>query len=144
MSDEAPVSATPVDDLLRAAEPTHDFKHRSARSGAIMIASYGVQVAIGIVGTAILARLLHPRDFGYLAMVMTLINFIIPFREFLLAPAAFNQELTHEQASGLFWLNTTASVGVAIVLAAIAPVLAWFFKEPRVVAITVAIENRRC
>jgi PST family polysaccharide transporter len=99
-----------------------------------MVTSYAIQLAIGIGGTAVLARLLGPRNFGYLAMVNTAINFIVTFREFLLTPAVYRQQLTHRQASGLFWINAIASVVVAMILMAMAPLLAWFFGEPRLIA----------
>jgi PST family polysaccharide transporter len=135
----SPTSQTEADNHFNVDQLSHDLGHRSRRSGALMVMSYGIQLVIGIAGTAVLARLLNPRDFGYLAMVSTLINLIITFREFLLTPAVYRDELNHRQASGLFWINAIASVVVALIVVASAPLLAWFFKEPHLIAMTLVM-----
>jgi PST family polysaccharide transporter len=105
-----------------------------------MIASNAVQFAIGVCGTVVLARLLRPQDFGYLAMVATFTNFVATFRDFGIPLATVHkQQLTHEQVSGLFWVNSIASVAVAALVAVMAPVLAWFYGEPKLVGITLAM-----
>lgn len=129
-----------ADGHLRVDGVTADLRSNSARSGALMIVSHAAQLVIGVTGTAILARLLQPRDFGYLAMVATLTNFIATFRDLGLTTAIVHrQEVSHEQASGLFWVNSLMSVGVTAIVVGMAPVLAWFYGEPRLVAITLVI-----
>lgn len=139
MKPEPTISAAENDAHLDADGLSEQLKLRSARGGALMIVSYAIQLFIGIGGTAVLARLLTPRDFGYLAMVATLVTFVMTLREFLLSPTVYQQELNHAQASGLFWINAIASLGVALGVAAMAPIMGWFFHEPRVMAITLAM-----
>ncbi len=125
---------------LRVEELSHDLKRRSARGGALMVSSHAIQLLIGVGGTAVLARLLRPQDFGYLTMVATLTAFVATFRDLGLPSAAVHkQQLTQEQASGLFWINCLASLGVAALVAGMAPVLAWFYGEPKLLAITLVM-----
>lgn len=137
----APVVADPdVNDHLRVDDVTTDLKSRSAKSGAMMITSQAIQLGITIAGTAILARLLTPQDFGYMMMVTTLTSFIGSIRDMGLPFAAVHKKhLTDEQASGLFWVNAMMSIFTALLLAAAAPVLAWFYGESRLVGITLVI-----
>jgi PST family polysaccharide transporter len=141
----SPVVVTPldvedVDGHLRVDDVTADLKSRSARSGVLMIVSHAIQLGIGIAGTAVLARLLRPQDFGYLAMVMTLISFVATIRDMGLPVAAVQkQELTSEQASGLFWINGLMSMVTAAIVAAGAPLLAWFYGEPKLVNMTLVM-----
>ncbi|HEY7088353.1 MAG TPA: oligosaccharide flippase family protein, partial [Tepidisphaeraceae bacterium] len=137
---QQPISTSPsLDHHLKVDQLSQNLAHRSTRSGALMIVSYAVQLAIGTAGTAVLARLLRPDDFGCLGMVSLLVAFIIILREFLLSATVWQQELTHEQASGLFWINCVASLVVAAAVAALAPFLARFFHEPRLLGITLVI-----
>lgn len=124
---------------LAAEDITAELKQHSTRSGVLMILSHALQFVVGIGGTAVIARLLTPRDFGYLAMVGVLLTFVITIREFILGPVVHRQDLTQPQASGLFWLNALASMIVAAGVALMAPVLAWFFRVPEVQAITLVL-----
>ncbi|HVT88627.1 MAG TPA: lipopolysaccharide biosynthesis protein [Tepidisphaeraceae bacterium] len=135
MSEPTPISSPELDEHLGVDGVNRELKHRSARGGLLMVASYAVQLLIGIGTFYILARVLTPSDFGYLAMVATVANLVVSFREFLIAPTVQMKDLSHEQASSLFWVNCVVSVALAILIAAIAPFLVWLFKEPRLLNI---------
>ena len=47
-----------------------------------------------------------------------------------------SEEITSVQVSTLFWVNVALSVLVGCVTAALAPAVAWFYGEPRLLAIT--------
>jgi PST family polysaccharide transporter len=135
-----PLSNSDAQQHLRVDELMGNLRHSSTRGGALMIASHAIQFVIGVTGTAILARMLRPADFGYLAMVATLTNFVASFRDLGLPMAAVHkQELSHEQASGLFWVNVLTSFAIAALVAASALPLAWFYSEPKLVAITLVM-----
>jgi PST family polysaccharide transporter len=144
----AAVDAAPASDAAAREADEHfgvdalrqNLPRAGARAGALMIGSNAVQLVLGVTGTAILARVLRPADFGYLAMVATLTNFVATFRDFGLPMATVQTaRLSHEQASGLFWVNTLVSLVVAALVAACAPLLAWFYGEPRLVAIALVM-----
>jgi PST family polysaccharide transporter len=48
-------------------------------------------------------------------------------------------EINHAQVSALFWINLGVSAVLGIIVFALAPAVAWFYGEPRLVWITMAI-----
>ena len=117
-----------------------DLGPRSARSALVTLAAQALVVTIGVSSTAVLARLLTPYDFGLIAIVATLTGFVGTFRDGGLAYAAVQHErVSHAQASELFWINVRYSLLVALFTAAMAPVLAWFFREPPLLGMTLAV-----
>jgi O-antigen/teichoic acid export membrane protein len=56
-----------------------------------------------------------------------------------LSMATVQQEhVTHEQVSTLFWINVIISSVIAVISAALAPAIAWFYDEPRLLWIGLA------
>jgi len=88
------------------------------------------------VSTIVLARLLAPADFGLVAMVTAITGLATAFADFGLSEATIQRkEITHEQVSTLFWINLTIGLGLTLLSAALGPVLAMFYREPRLVRI---------
>ena len=50
-------------------------------------------------------------------------------------------EVNHKQVSTLFWINFAITCATALVVAGLAPVVAWFYKEPRLTWITLALAS---
>src|SRR5262249_8237579 len=89
-----------TDHLLR------NLKGHTISSGAITMSAQGAKFLLNLVSTMILARLLSPRDFGLVAMVMTVTNFLRVFKDAGLSIATVQRErITHAQVSNLFWIN---------------------------------------
>jgi O-antigen/teichoic acid export membrane protein len=117
-----------------------NLKNRTVSSGFITVTSQGVQFALNLASTMVLARILMPQDFGLLAMVFTIMSFLRVFREAGLSTATVQREgITHAQVSNLFWVNVAVSGLVSVLVAAMAPVIAWFYREPRLVGITLVL-----
>ena len=117
-----------------------DLRSRTVSGGLITVVSQGIQFALTLVSTMVLARLLTPRDFGLLAMVWTIMGFLRVFKEAGLSTATVQREgITHAQVSNLFWVNVAVSGLVSALVAAVAPVMAWFYREPRLVGITLVL-----
>lgn len=92
------------------------------------IFSYGIQT----IGIIILARLLTPDDFGLIAMVtvftLLLQNFgVNGFTEVIIQKKEINQQ----QLSTLFWINTSISLSLTLLLMAMSALIAGFYREPR-------------
>lgn len=116
------------------------LKGRALSGSFVTIAAQGVQFVLMLGSTMILARLLSPRDFGLVAMVTTIIGFLRIFNEAGLSTATVQHEsITHTQVSNLFWTNIALGGAVTVLLAALSPILAWFYREPRLVTITLAL-----
>ena len=116
------------------------LKARSIKSGAITLTdqafSYGVQLA----ATIILARLLTPVDYGIVAMVTAITGFMNLFRELGLSSATIqSHEITNNQLSALFWVNVGLGGLITLCIAALGPVLAWFYHKPQLSLVTVGI-----
>ncbi len=88
---------------------------------------------MGFLSTAILARVLAPADYGLMAMVVVVTGFAAIFRDLGTASALVQRkDLTHRLISSVFWMNVAMGMLIALLIAAISPLMALFFKEPRV------------
>jgi len=113
------------------------LKKKSARGGVVTIGCQAGKFFLTIASTFILARLLTPEDYGLVAMVGSFIIFASLFKDIGLSVATVQYEkINHEQISSLFWINVAISVGLALVLCAISPVIAYFYSEDRLVLVT--------
>jgi PST family polysaccharide transporter len=117
-----------------------DLKERSVRGGTVMLAAQVVKFVIQLVSTAILARLLMPADFGIVAMVTAFTGLLWLLGDMGLAGATIQRaEITHKQVSTLFWINIGFSLLISVLVASLAPLLAWFYDEPRLTMITLVL-----
>jgi len=93
-----------------------------------------------MVGTIVLARLLTPDDFGLVAMVAALYMLLqnLGVNGFIEAIISA-KEINHKQISTLFWVNVGLCIALTLLLMALAPLIARFYKEPRLESITIAI-----
>ena len=107
-----------------------DLKRRTISSGVVTVSAQATKFALSLVSTMILARLLTPRDFGLVAMVTTVTSFLIVFKDGGLSIATVQREkITHAQVSNLFWINLGVSALGALILAALSPIIAWFYHD---------------
>ena len=114
-----------------------DLKGRSVRGGFLTIGSQGTQYLIAFASTVVLARILTPTDFGLVAMVVAVTGLGQAFADLGLSEATIqSQEINHNQVSMLFWINAGIGVILTGVTICLAPVLAWFYKQPSVEEIT--------
>jgi len=114
-----------------------DLAGRSARGGVVTMTAQGFKFVFSTVATIVLARLLTPEDYGLIGMVAILINFVGMFQYLGLSTATVKwSELSHKQVSTLFWVNMLLSVTIMLITIASGPLLAWFYKEPRLIGIT--------
>ena len=115
-----------------------DLAGRSMRGGVIMLSAQVVKFLFSTAATIVVARLITPQDYGLVGMVVILVSFLGLF-QYMGLPAATVRwaELTHEQVSTLFWVNVAMSTAIMLAVLASSPLLAWFYKEPRLVGIAV-------
>ena len=121
---------------------THHLKTnlggRTARGGAVAVIAQALKFIITIAATSILARLLTPQDYGLIGMVAFVTAFVSLYKDLGLAAATIQRpEISFDQISTLFWINVSLSVAVCIFTVAIAPLVSWFYGEPRLTSITV-------
>jgi PST family polysaccharide transporter len=116
------------------------LRQLAVRGAGVTLLSGGIGLAIQVVATAVLARLLTPRDFGLVTMVTTF--------SLLLANFGFNglteaivqrEEVDHALASTLFWINLGIGILLTIGFASAGSLLARFYHGAPVRGVTVGI-----
>ncbi|MBE9216250.1 lipopolysaccharide biosynthesis protein [Plectonema cf. radiosum LEGE 06105] len=119
-----------------------DLKGRSVRGGVITMTAQALKFILTLGSNVILARLLTPQDYGLVGMVTAVIGFVSIFKDLGLSMATIQkEEINHEQVSTLFWVNVALSIAIALLTIALAPGIAWFYKEPRLIWITIALAS---
>jgi PST family polysaccharide transporter len=117
-----------------------NLRQRTISSGVVTMGAQGAQFALNLGAIMVLARLLAPQDFGLIAMVATIMSFLRIFKDAGLSTATVQREgITHAQVSNLFWINLCVSALISLIFAGSAPAIAWFYHEPRLVGITLAL-----
>ncbi|WP_299410524.1 lipopolysaccharide biosynthesis protein [Acaryochloris sp. IP29b_bin.148] len=119
-----------------------NLKRRSIQGGLITVSSQGVKFALTLISNICLARLLTPADHGLVSMVMAVIGFMKLFKDLGLSMATVQRkEINHAQVSTLFWINLAFSLLIGLITVILAPVIAQFYQEPRLVWITIALAS---
>src|SRR5262249_11009095 len=90
-----------------------EFRGDAVRNAGVTVFASAAGLAIQVIGTVLLARLVTPQDFGVVTMVTTfsllLMNFgLNGFTEAILQ----REQINHNLISNLFWVN--AAVGAAL------------------------------
>jgi PST family polysaccharide transporter len=142
-----PSSQSIKEEQERAADQERHFRtdrlkdnlgRHAARGGAVTVVSQGVKFFMGMAATVILARLLTPQDYGLIGMAAVVVGFVSMFKDMGLSAATIQkEEITGEQVSTLFWVNVALSMAVMLLTFMLAPAVAWFYHESRLVWITV-------
>ncbi len=119
--------------VFRPRAGSHELRRLAVRGAAATISASGLALAVQIVSTVILARLLAPADFGVVTMVTTFSLLLVSFGLNGFTEAVIQcEEIDHYTASNLFWLNTGVGLALAIAFAAGGSLLAHFFRNPLV------------
>jgi O-antigen/teichoic acid export membrane protein len=114
-----------------------DLKEKTIRGGFARFLAQAANFILRLVSLMVLARLLTPKDFGLVGMVTAFTGVLILFRDFGLSSAAIQRTtVTEEQLSTLFWINLLVGALLAVFSVIVAPFIAVFYHEPRLVAIT--------
>ena len=117
-----------------------DLRGRSVRGGSAQCHVAGRAVSHSSRATVVLARLLTPADFGLVAMVSTVTGLGQAFADLGLSEATIQRkEISHNQVSALFWINAAIGLGLMPITLTLAPVLARFYREPRLINITLLV-----
>lgn len=137
MTEDEPGQPKPPD-----SQPTSGLRfkrHAVRQAGSTTLG----QLAVGVIQfttTIVLARLLEPRAFGLIAMVIVVIGLLALVRDFALTHTVSQAEtLTSAQLNGLFWVNILLSVSLALLLSAVSPLVAALYGEPLLVGVTLAL-----
>ena len=131
-------------DIKEAFQPASDAivgtSRLAVRGAGATVLAQGVAVAIQMIATVVLARLLTPKDFGVVTMVTTfsllLVNFgLNGFTEAIIQ----RDEIDDALASNLFWINLGGGLLLTVLFAGAGSLFAWFYHDPLVVHVAVGI-----
>ena len=110
----------------------HGSRHTAIAQAASHVAS--------IVVLASLYHLVAPRDFGLIGMALPVVMFLRIFTSLGLNIATVqSRTLSPALVSSLFWLHLALGTAIALVTAALAPAVAWFFDEHDALLVTLAL-----
>jgi O-antigen/teichoic acid export membrane protein len=116
---------------FRFAEDGGGMRRLAVRGAGATIFSSGVAVAIQLVSTVVLARILAPKDFGVVAMVTTFSLLLMNFGLNGFTEAVVQREkIDHHLASNLFWINVGVGLLLTLLFAASGSLLARFYMIP--------------
>ena len=110
---------------------------RSIRGGFVTLGAQAFKLLLQIVTIVILARLLPPSAFGLIAMVAALNTMLDLVKELGLSAATIRKpDITQAEISALFWINAAAGGLITAVLFVGAPLVAAFYHQPELTAMT--------
>jgi len=110
-----------------------ELRRAAVRSAAATLSASGLSLAGQVISTVMLARLLTPGDYGVVTMATTFSLLVASFGLKGITEAVIQfDEMDHNTASNLFWLNSGAGLVLAIAFAASGSLLAAFYRNPLV------------
>jgi PST family polysaccharide transporter len=117
-----------------------NLKEKTVRGGFAKSVAQGATFALRLLTLAVMARLLDPQEFGLVNMVTAATGVLAIFKDAGLSLATVQRDtVTEEQLTTLFWLNILVGTVLTLVAMAMAPLLASFYGDPRLVWVTVAL-----
>jgi O-antigen/teichoic acid export membrane protein len=137
LNDPAAASQT---EHFRTDHLLEDIGSRAVSGGFVTVGAQAAKFLLNFVAAAILARLLSPKDFGLVGMVLGVTALVGVFKELGLSTATVQRDaITQQQVSNLFWINVGFSGILALISAGLAPLIAGFYRDPRVTGIMLAL-----
>lgn len=110
------------------------------RGAAVTGFAQVVKMGVQFLSVISLARLLSPEDFGLVASVSPVIAFIVLFQDIGLQQAVIQRPtITPDQLNRIFWVTALLGAGCVGITCALSPAVAWFYGDPRLTWLTVAI-----
>lgn len=117
-----------------------EFRHRTIKGIAwSLVSQVGRQVLAFVIGIT-LARLLSPREFGLVAMVLVFTGFANIFTEMGFSAALIQkQDVRQEHLSSVFWLNLMSGFLLMAIFMVGSPLVATFYREPLLIPLTMLV-----
>lgn len=95
---------------------------------------------IQFIVSAILARLLFPKDFGIIAMIVVFSNFLNVFQSLGMGSAIVQKkDLDEDHINSIFWIVIGLALFLTFLMVSASPLIAHFYKEPKLVKLTIAL-----
>lgn len=96
----------------------------------------GLDAVLALLNIAVLVRLLDRADFGLMAIATFVIGIVNMFMDMGINSAILHfQNMKREEYTSLYWLNWAASIFLCLLLFTVAPAVAEFYEDERLVSI---------
>ncbi|MCG7851118.1 MAG: lipopolysaccharide biosynthesis protein [Methanosarcinaceae archaeon] len=126
--------------IIESGELQQGIKKKTIVGAGFSIFAQTANYTIQTIGTIIMARLLLPEDFGLVTMVVTFSLLIQNFGLNGFTEAVVQrQEITQPEMSRLFWVNLLIMSALTAAFIAFSPLIVWFYKEPQLKRIAMAL-----
>ncbi len=119
-----------------------ELKKRTVRGGAVTMVGQGGKFGLTLLSNVILYRVagLTPTDNGLFTMVVTITGVVTLFKDLGLSRATVQKDhITREETSTLFWVNAAIGLIAMCVTMALAPAIAGFYRDPRLLNVTLLL-----
>ena len=101
-----------------------------------------IKVLCQFASVVVLSRLLPPSDFGLIAMVTPIYGFVLLFQDMGLSQATIQKpDISHDEVNAFFWINVVVGFALTVAIMAISPLIGWYYHEPRVVMLSIAMAS---
>lgn len=117
-----------------------DLRGRTLTGVTWSAISQGLNQAFTFAISIVLARILGPKVYGLIAMIWVFTGFAAVFGDLGLAAAIIQRkELEARHLNAAFWTNVIMGTTMTLLMVALAPLVAWFYKEPLLLTLTAVI-----
>lgn len=125
---------------FEAACSTNDLSRRALKGGAISMVASAINIAVQVISTIVLARLMLPEDFGLVAMAIAVTGFASIFVDLGTRDAiAQRGTITEGETSALVWMTFAIGLVCTLTLITAAPFVARFYHSPQLEQVTQAL-----
>lgn len=112
----------------------------TAKGGAVALVGQAASLVTTLAAAAVLARILGPEEYGLVGMVTVFTGLLLVVNDIGMVLATIQKrEIDQETINGAFYLQLAASAAVTAIALALAPLLGWFYDEPRIIGIAVGL-----
>src|SRR5580693_3890402 len=109
---------------FRPAAEGSELRRLAVRGAAATLSAATLSLALRVVGTVVLARLLTPADFGVVTIVTTFSLLLMSFSANGFIEAVIQpEEMNCSRASNLFWITFALGLIMTVGFAALGPLL---------------------
>lgn len=117
-----------------------NLRSKTVRGAYSRVIGNGTAAALIIGSTIVLARILTPEEFGLFTMVLAFTELARYIGDLGLGTSTIQrEEINHEEVSTLFWINVGFGAVLMLVVAAISPLVSWFYGDRRLLSICKAL-----
>jgi PST family polysaccharide transporter len=122
------------------AGPPAGLEHKAARGGVVVAVAQTLKSLLEGAGLLMLSRMLLPADFGLVDMIVSVTGIIDQLKDFGLGTALVQRaQVSHRQINALFWISLAIGLGLTLLTAALAPLLALGYGRPELRDLTLAL-----